>query len=81
MGKGKLVLFRGYIILCLEFCGVVLVIEFVEIIFIQLDILLDFMYYYIDSKVVLGYISNCICCFYMYVSNRVDCILKIFIVD
>lgn len=34
MGRSKLVFFNGYIIFCLELCGVVLVMEFVEIIFV-----------------------------------------------
>lgn len=39
------------------------------------------MRFYIDSRVVLGYIGNRIWRFYIYVSNWVDCILWIFNVN
>lgn len=81
MGKGKLAPPRGHTIPRLELCGAVLATELAEIISIQLDIPLDSMHYYTDSKVVLGYISNCTRRFYTYVSNRVDRILKISTAD
>ena len=77
MGKGKLAPVRGHTIPRLELCAAVLATEIAEIISIQLDIPLTSMYYYSDSKVVLGYISNQTRRFYNYVSNRVDLILKV----
>lgn len=58
IGKFKIVLFQIIIILCFEFCVVVLGIELVQIVFKYLDIDLDVATYYIDSKVVLGYLNN-----------------------
>lgn len=55
---GKLAPPRGHTIPRLELCGVNLATELAEIISIQLDIQLDSMHYYTDSKVVLGYICS-----------------------
>lgn len=56
LGKLKVVLKYGYIIFRLEFCGVVFVVEIVEFIVIYLDFYIKDFIFYIDSKVVLGYI-------------------------
>lgn len=79
MGKLKFVFLVGYSILCLEFCGVVLVIEIGEFVLDYFFILMFFIRYFIDSKVVLGYIRNRIRCFYNYVSNRIVCIYVVLI--
>lgn len=83
MDKGKLAPPRGQTISRLELCGAVLATELaaIHVISMQLDIPLDSMHYYTDSKVVLGYISNHTRRFNTYVSNIVDCILKIFTAD
>lgn len=81
MGKGKLPPPRGHTISRFELCGAVLETEFAEITSTQLDIPLESIHYYTDSKVVLGYISDRTRRFYTYVSNRVDRILKIFTAD
>ncbi|XP_056009145.1 uncharacterized protein LOC125668071 [Ostrea edulis] len=76
MGRSKLAPLKGHTIPRLELCGAVLATELAEIISVQLDIPLEFMRYYTDSRVVLGYISNRTRRFYTYVSNRVDHILR-----
>lgn len=74
MGKFKVVFLLGYIILRLELCGVVLVIELSEKIINNLDLFSNFVKFFIDFKVVLGYLNNCLRCFYNYVSNCVSII-------
>lgn len=69
MGKGKVVFKKVVIIFCLDLCVVVFGIEIFKIIKEQLDIDFKEMYFYIDSKVVFGYIYNRIRRFYIYVSN------------
>lgn len=69
MGKGKVVFKKVVIIFWLELCVVVFGIEIFKIIKEQLDIDFKEMYFYIDSKVVFGYIYNRIRRFYIYVSN------------
>lgn len=56
MGKVKVVLKYGYIILRLELCVVVLGVEIYEIIFDEFE--LWKVIFFIDSKVVFGYINN-----------------------
>lgn len=58
MGKIKLVLKYGYIILWLEFCVVVLVVELYDFIIREIDIKFDNVFFFIDSRVVIGYIKN-----------------------
>ncbi|XP_056001122.1 uncharacterized protein LOC130048439 [Ostrea edulis] len=76
MGRSKLAPLKGHTIPRLELCGTVLATELAEIISVQLDIPLESMRYYTDSRVDLGYISNRTCRLYTYVSNRVDHILR-----
>lgn len=56
VGKVKVVLIYGYIIFCLELCVGVFVIELVEIVKEELDIVKSVFCFYLDSRVVLGYI-------------------------
>ena len=77
MGRSKLAPLKGHTIPRLELCGAVLATELAEIISAQLDIPLESMEYYTDSRIVLGYINNRTRRFYTYVSNRVHHILRI----
>lgn len=74
MGKVKVVLKYGYIILRLELCVVVLGVEIYEIIFDEFEFELWKVIFFIDIKVVFGYINNEIKRFYVYVRNCVDSI-------
>jgi hypothetical protein len=74
MGKTKLAPQAGHSIPSLELCGAVLATEIGQFVARQLDILPSKMKYFIDSKVVLGYIMNKTRRFYTYVSNRVSLI-------
>lgn len=74
MGKVKVVLKYGYIILRLELCVVVLGVEIYEIIFDEFEFELWKVIFFIDSKVVFGNINNEIKRFYVYVRNCVDSI-------
>lgn len=60
----------------LELGAAVLAVEIAELVSRELDVKIDDMKFYTDSKVVLGYIHNVTCRFYVYVSNRVECIRK-----
>lgn len=51
-------------------------VELADLISTELDLSLDAVTYYSDSKVVLGYVHNETRCFYVYVSNRVLCIRR-----
>lgn len=73
-GKCKVVLKSGYMILRLEFCVVVLVVEFGEMLFREFNFFLEDIKYYFDSKVVLGYLFNECRWFYVYVCN---CVFRI----
>lgn len=63
-GKVKLVFLYGYLMLRLEFCVVFMVVEIVEIVKRYLNIIFVNIWFYFDSKIVLGYISNYIKCVY-----------------
>ncbi|XP_021332949.1 uncharacterized protein [Danio rerio] len=56
----------------LELCAAVLAVEIAEIIADEIDIKLDVVTFYSDSKVVLGYICNRSRKFHVYVHNRVQ---------
>lgn len=56
----------------LELCVAVLAVELADLISTELDLSLDAVIYYSDSKVVLGYVHNETQRFYVYVSNRVQ---------
>lgn len=70
-GKAKLAPQPDLTIPRLEPCAAVLAVEVVEIIIKELDLKLDTITFYTDSKVVLGYIHNQTRRFYVYVNNRV----------
>lgn len=71
MGKAKLAPRPEHTIPRLELCAAVLAVELSDLISAELDLQLNAVTYYTDSKVVLGYICNETRRFYVYVSNRV----------
>ncbi|XP_069830268.1 uncharacterized protein [Dendropsophus ebraccatus] len=75
-GKAKLAPKPEHTIPRLELCGTILAVEIADFILRELDILIDDIKFYTDSKVVLGYIYNQTKRFYVYVSNRVERIRK-----
>ena len=76
LGKAKLTSSHATTVPRLELCAVVLGIETTELITEELDFDLQAVAFYLDSRVVLGYISNESSRFYVYVSNRVERIRK-----
>ncbi|XP_064467706.1 uncharacterized protein LOC135378578 [Ornithodoros turicata] len=70
--KVKLAPKREHTIPRLELCGTVLAVEMADVIVNELDVSLDAIKFYTDSRVVLGYICNESRRFYVYVSNRVE---------
>lgn len=76
MGKAKLAPVPFHTIPRLELGAAVLAVEIAELLVKELDISLDSLKFYTDSKVVLGYIYNESRRFYVYVSNRVERIRK-----
>ncbi|XP_062584078.1 uncharacterized protein LOC134245840 [Saccostrea cucullata] len=75
-GKCKVAPRSGHRIPRLELCAAVLVVELGEMLSKELDLPLEDIMYYSDSKVVLGYLSNERRRFYVYVCNRVSRIRK-----
>ncbi|XP_078340696.1 uncharacterized protein LOC144627460 [Crassostrea virginica] len=74
--KSKVAPKHGHTIPRLELCASVLAVEVAEMLSHQLDLPLETVCYYSDSKVVLGYLYNTNRRFYVYVCNRVARILK-----
>ncbi|XP_067282594.1 uncharacterized protein [Pseudorasbora parva] len=72
MGKSKLTPQSEPTIPRLELCAAVLAVEVAELIQDELDLKLDSIKFYTDSRVVLGYIHNQSRRFYVYVHNRVQ---------
>ncbi|XP_067306911.1 uncharacterized protein [Pseudorasbora parva] len=71
LGKAKLAPQYEPTIPRLELCAAVLAVEVAELIQDELDMKLDAIKFFCDSKVVLGYIHNQTKRFYVYVHNRV----------
>lgn len=71
MGKSKLAPRPAHTVPRLELCAAVLAVEMFELIRDELDIKVDSVTFYTDSRIVLGYIHNSSKRFYMYVANRV----------
>ncbi|KAL0153706.1 hypothetical protein M9458_050984 [Cirrhinus mrigala] len=71
MGKVKLAPLPEHTIPRLELCAAVLAVEVADLISSEMDMDLDAITFYTDSKVVLGYIHNRTRRFYVYVNNRV----------
>ena len=76
IGKAKLAPLSVHTIPRLELGAAVLAVEIAELVSRELDVKIDDMKFYTDSKVVLGYIHNVTRRFYVYVSNRVERIRK-----
>ena len=76
LGKAKLAPPSAHTIPRLELGAAVLAVEMAELVERELDVDLDAMQFYTDSKVVLGYIYNQTRRFYVYVCNRVQRIRK-----
>nr|XP_055025104.1 uncharacterized protein LOC129414995 [Misgurnus anguillicaudatus] len=72
LGKAKLAPRPELTIPRLELCAAVLAVDIAEFITAELDIQLDDISYFTDSKVVLGYIYNEKRRFYVFVNNRVQ---------
>lgn len=70
LGKAKLAPQPDLTISRLELCAAVLAVEVTELIIEELDLKLNTIRYYTDSKVVFGYIHNQTRRFYVYVNNR-----------
>ena len=72
MGKAKLAPLSEPTIPRLKLCAAVLAVEMADLIREELDLKLDAIRFYTDSKVVLRYINNVTKRFYTYVHNRVQ---------
>ncbi|XP_033112194.1 uncharacterized protein LOC117113075 [Anneissia japonica] len=77
LGKSKLAPKAATTIPRMELCAAVLGTEVSELAVTELDLKIDAVYFYTDSKVVMGYITNRTRRFYLYVSNRVARILRV----
>lgn len=71
MGKSRLAPCPAHTIPPLELCAGVLAVERYELIRDEIDAEVEAVKFFLDSKIVLGYICNSTKRFYMYVSNRV----------
>ncbi|XP_071149163.1 uncharacterized protein [Mytilus edulis] len=76
LGKVKVAPTSGHTIPRLELSAAVLAVEITQTIVDNLDLHIDNVKFYTDSKVVLGYISNETRRFFIYVANRVEKIRK-----
>ncbi|XP_021358095.1 uncharacterized protein LOC110453467 [Mizuhopecten yessoensis] len=76
LGKSKVAPRHGHTIPRLELCAAVLATELSDFITKHLAVSLDATYFYTDSQVVLGYVNNKTRRFHVYVSNRVNRILR-----
>lgn len=76
MRKAKLAPMSVHTVPRLELGAAVLAVEIAELVSRDLDVKINDMKFYTDSKVVLGYIHNVTRRFYVYVSNRVESIRK-----
>ncbi|PIK47194.1 hypothetical protein BSL78_15940 [Apostichopus japonicus] len=72
LGKAKLAPKPAHTIPRLELCAAVLAVELYEYIKDEIDLEIDTVRFFTDSKIVLGYINNTTRRFYVYVSNRVN---------
>ena len=71
MGKSKLAPYPMHTIPRLELCAAVLAVELAAVIQSEIDIELQAVRFFTDSRIVLGYIYNSSRRFYTYVANRV----------
>lgn len=71
MAKSELAPHPAHTIPRLELCAAVLATELSDFILEKMDVDVHLVRFYTDSKIVLGYIYNTTCRFYVYVSNRV----------
>lgn len=69
--KVRVVFLKVVIIFCLELIVVVLLVKVSLFLKRGLNLLIDREYFWIDFKVVFGYINNEVCRFYVYVVNCV----------
>lgn len=76
MGKSKVAPRPAHTVPRLELCAAVLAVEMYELIRDEMDIDVDAVRFFTDSKIVLGYIHNSTKRFYTYVANRVIRIRK-----
>ncbi len=73
-GKAKLALLSESTIPRLKLCAAVLAVEMADLIADELDLEINYINFFTDSKVVLGYIYNVSKLFYVYFHDRVQCI-------
>lgn len=77
MGKSKLAPTSAHTVPRIELCAAVLAVELAQTIIKESDIEFQTVNFYTDSKIVLGYIHNSTCQFYVYVANIVALIRKV----